>query len=230
MHRMSEFACKPGSLIWLLLSLLVACCRHVSPSHLLQYKLLEERQASLFPCNGSVQCWWCLSSTHITYFPEQLTFSGWMQVALFICQNVSLRQTKLVLLLRKGHKYCLLLKLNPLYSSCFAHQGARESDEWLTKRHRQGWCAMYGVCADRKDGGSLNCPSNIPAPPAEKEAANIMQTLCPDLWESSGTTHRVHLTVVVCLPVLTQAVARNTHSKWSHSEWVTHKSVCSHYS
>lgn len=49
---------------------------------------------------------------------------------------------------------------------------------------------MYGVCADRKDGGSLNCPSNTPAPPAEKQAADILQTLCPDLWASSGATIR----------------------------------------
>ena len=74
-------------------------------------------------------------------------------------------------------------------SSCSAYQSAREADNWLTKNHSKGWCAMYGVCADRKDGGSLNCPSNIPAPPAEKQAADILQTLCPDLWASSGASN-----------------------------------------
>lgn len=70
---------------------------------------------------------------------------------------------------------------------CSAHQDFQSATEWVTKRHDKGWCAMYGVCADRLDGGSLNCPANIPAPPADKQAADILLSLCPDLWASSGT-------------------------------------------
>jgi hypothetical protein len=51
---------------------------------------------------------------------------------------------------------------------------------------------MYDICADRKDGGALNCPINIKAPIADEQAEVVLRTLCPDVWNDSGTMPAVH--------------------------------------
>lgn len=82
-------------------------------------------------------------------------------------------------------------------------------DEWQTRNHAKGYCAMYGICGDRLDGGALNCPYNIPAPKAEPDAERILSTICPEFWADSGAAFfkaaEVHMKSV-------QAVGTRLHS------------------
>ncbi|XP_020260992.1 Niemann-Pick C1 protein-like isoform X2 [Asparagus officinalis] len=51
----------------------------------------------------------------------------------------------------------------------------------LRKIYAEGFCSMYGICAERSDGKPLNCPFNTPSVKPDKLLSSKVQSLCPTI-------------------------------------------------
>ena len=55
------------------------------------------------------------------------------------------------------------------------------TEEWKTKIHKQGYCALYDMCGHTSSGGVLSCPQNIPAQPLAPTGVTKLEYVCPQL-------------------------------------------------
>ncbi|OMO50471.1 Patched [Corchorus capsularis] len=58
---------------------------------------------------------------------------------------------------------------------------AQTTNDELSERHSEGYCAMYDICGTRSDGKVLNCPVGSPAVKPDELLSAKIQSLCPTI-------------------------------------------------